>query len=139
MAILLCWYKRYSICMISLFSLFELFAAVIYVNNIGSLINSLFGVTIFNPFPSLTNFDNGVDIFFYHLLVVVKHLVLQTILHSQILQVLNSKDYIWALIYFFQHLINHRINENIFLASHYIILKLYQTHFFLFHLSLKNN
>ena len=47
--------------MISLFSLFELFAAVIYVNNIGSLINNLFGVTIFNPFPSLTNFDNGVD------------------------------------------------------------------------------
>ena len=47
--------------MISLFSLFELFAAVIYVNNIGSLINNLFGVTIFNTFPSLTNFDNGVD------------------------------------------------------------------------------
>ena len=52
--ILLCWCKRYSVCQISLFNLFELFPTFICANNIGSLVNSLFGVNIFNPVPSLT-------------------------------------------------------------------------------------
>ena len=36
------------------FYLFELFPALICANNIGSLVNNLFGVKIFNPFPSFT-------------------------------------------------------------------------------------
>ena len=51
--ILLCWYKRYSIFLILFFLLFELFPAFIYVDNIGSLVNSLFGIKIFNYFPFL--------------------------------------------------------------------------------------
>ena len=46
--ILLCWYKTYSICLISFFSLFELFPAFICANNIWSLVNNLFGVKLFN-------------------------------------------------------------------------------------------
>ena len=49
--ILLCWYKRYSICLISFFNFYELFLAFICANNIVSLVNSLFIVKIFNPFP----------------------------------------------------------------------------------------
>ena len=37
--------------MIPLFYLFELFPVFICANNTGSLINSLFEVNIFNPFP----------------------------------------------------------------------------------------
>ena len=51
---LLCWYKRYTICLISFFSLYELFSAFIYANNTGGLVNSLFGVNIFIIFPSFT-------------------------------------------------------------------------------------
>ena len=40
--------------MISFFNLYELFPAFICANNIGSLINNLFGVKILNSFPSLT-------------------------------------------------------------------------------------
>ena len=47
--ILLCCYKRYSICLISLFRLYELFPAFICTNNTGILVNSLFQVKIFNP------------------------------------------------------------------------------------------
>ena len=42
----------YSICLVSLFNLHELFPAFICDNNIGSLVNSLFGVKIFNSFLS---------------------------------------------------------------------------------------
>ena len=38
--------------MISFFNLFELYSAFICNNNIGSLVNSLFGIKIFNPVPS---------------------------------------------------------------------------------------
>ena len=51
LVILLCRYKRYNICLISFFNLFELFLALICAKNIGSLVNSLFGVEIFNPVP----------------------------------------------------------------------------------------
>ena len=44
-------YKRYSICLILFFSLIELFSALICAYNIGSMVNNLFGVNIFNPFP----------------------------------------------------------------------------------------
>ena len=37
------------------FNLYELLPAFIYTNNIGRLVNSLFGVEIFNPFPSFTS------------------------------------------------------------------------------------
>ena len=53
--ILLCWYKRYSIWLISLLNLYELFPAFICANNTGSLVNSLFGVNILNPFPPFTS------------------------------------------------------------------------------------
>ena len=49
---LLSWYKRYSICLISFFNLFELFQAFVCANNIGSLVNGLFGVKTFNPVPA---------------------------------------------------------------------------------------
>ena len=38
-------------CLISFFSLSELFPAFIFAYNIGSLVNSLFGVKILNPVP----------------------------------------------------------------------------------------
>ena len=41
------------------FSLFELFLTLVCGNNIGSLVNNLFWVKIFNPFPSLTAFGYG--------------------------------------------------------------------------------
>ena len=37
--------------LISFFNLYELFPAFICANNIGSLVNNLFGVKICNPFP----------------------------------------------------------------------------------------
>ena len=54
--ILLCGFKRYSI---SFFNLYELFLAFICANNIGSLVNNLFGVSIFNPFPSSSSPSSG--------------------------------------------------------------------------------
>ena len=48
LVILLCWYKRYSIFLISFVNWQELFAAFICANNIGSLVSSLFGVNVFN-------------------------------------------------------------------------------------------
>ena len=38
----------------------ELFLAIICANNIGSLVNNLFGVKIFNPFPSFSIFQKFV-------------------------------------------------------------------------------
>ena len=51
----LCWYKRYSICLISFFSLYKFFPAFIFVNNVGSLINNLLEVKTFNCFPYFTS------------------------------------------------------------------------------------
>ena len=45
--------------MILFSSLSELFATFICANIIVSLVNSLFGVKIFNPFLSLARIDNG--------------------------------------------------------------------------------
>ena len=39
----------------SFFNLFELFPAFICANNIESLVNSLFGVKVFDPFLSFTS------------------------------------------------------------------------------------
>ena len=46
--ILLCWNKRYGICLILFFNLYELFPAFICSNNIGSLVNKLLRVKVFN-------------------------------------------------------------------------------------------
>ena len=82
----------------------------VLITNMGSLINSLFGVKISNPFP----------LFLHHFLVVVHHLILlhhvlllghliflYTIYHCRINKVLNWQDHIWAPFYFLQHPINH--------------------------------
>ena len=62
LVILLSSYKRYSICLISLFVFFELFSAFIFANNIESFLNSLFGFKIYNYFPScLSHFDDNVN------------------------------------------------------------------------------
>ena len=53
--ILLCWYKRYSICIVSFFNLYELFPAFISANNIGSLVNNLFIVKTFNAYPTFSS------------------------------------------------------------------------------------
>ena len=55
LVILLRWYKRYDICRTSFFNFYKLFPAFIRANDIGSLVNSLFRVNIFNPFPSFTS------------------------------------------------------------------------------------
>ena len=47
------WYQRYSISLISFFNLHELFPAFICAYNVESLVNSFFGLNIFNPVPSL--------------------------------------------------------------------------------------
>ena len=47
---MLCRYKN-----ILFFSLFELFLAFIFADITGNLVNSLFGVKIFNPFLSFTS------------------------------------------------------------------------------------
>ena len=52
---LLCWYKRYSICLISFFNSYELFPVYICANNIRSLVNNMFGVKILNHVPSFTS------------------------------------------------------------------------------------
>ena len=59
----------YSICLISLFSSHEILPAFICANNTESVVNSLFGVKIFNPF----------FLVLHHHLVVVAWLVYQTI------------------------------------------------------------
>ena len=44
------------ICLISFFSLFK-FSTFIFALNTGNLVNSLFGVEIFNPFPSFASYS----------------------------------------------------------------------------------
>ena len=51
LVILLCWYKRYSIFLISFFNLFELFPAFISACEIGNLVISSSGVKILIPVP----------------------------------------------------------------------------------------
>ena len=48
MVILLGWYKTHNICLICFFNLHEFFPAFQCANNKRSLVNSLFGVEIFN-------------------------------------------------------------------------------------------
>ena len=86
--ILLCWYKRYRLCLISFFNLHELFAAFICGNNIESLFNNFFGDKTFNPVPVFFLFwefsfnvsaivFSGSNLLFHHLLIVelmVNHL-----------------------------------------------------------------
>ena len=48
-------YKRYCICLISFFNLFELFPAFNCTIHIGSLVNSFFGGKICNPYTSSTS------------------------------------------------------------------------------------
>ena len=70
LVILICWYKRYSICPISSSNLYELFPAFIFANNVGRLVsNSLFGVKTFNPVPSFFLFFsfNSFWLWFYFL------------------------------------------------------------------------
>ena len=52
----LCWYRRCSIYIVSFFKLNEVFPVFICANNIGSLVNNLFGVNIFNPFSFFTSY-----------------------------------------------------------------------------------
>ena len=46
---------QYTICLASFLSLFELCPVFICANNIGSLVNSLFGVKTLIPFPRFTS------------------------------------------------------------------------------------
>ena len=55
LVILLCWYKRYNIFLISFFNLYEFFWAFICANNVGSLVNNLFGVKILILFHFFTS------------------------------------------------------------------------------------
>ena len=54
---------RYSICVISFFNLYGLFPAFICDNNIGSFVNNLFGINIFNPVPVFFFFKESVSLF----------------------------------------------------------------------------
>ena len=51
LVILLWWYKRYNICLILFFNLYEVLPAFTWANNNESLVNNLYGVKIFNPVP----------------------------------------------------------------------------------------
>ena len=73
---LLCWYKRYSIFLISIFNLFELFPVFICDSNIGCLVNNFFEVKIFNHFLLLLLFD---------ILVVVCQINQQILINQSIL------------------------------------------------------
>ena len=88
LVILLCCIKRYNICLISFFKLFELFPAFICANNIGNLVNNLPGVKIFNSFLLLVLHDLLVVAYY---LILLHHLIvlLQTIYHYRNLQVLS--------------------------------------------------
>ena len=47
--------QKISICLLSVSNLYEMFPVFICTNVIGSLVNILFGVKIFNAFPSFTS------------------------------------------------------------------------------------
>ena len=53
--VILLLYKRYYICLILFFNLFELFRTFNCTIHIGSLVNSFFGGKICNPYPSFTS------------------------------------------------------------------------------------
>ena len=77
LVIILCWYKRYNICFISVFSLYELFPVFICGNSIGSLVNNLFRIKTFNHFPSFNSF--------HHLLMVALAVYQSILLYQTIL------------------------------------------------------
>ena len=64
--------KRYSICLVSVLNLCELFLTFIYANDIISLVNSLFRVKNFNPFPSF-NYSSLTVIYYIHHLFGATH------------------------------------------------------------------
>ena len=81
LVILLFWYKRYRLCAISFFNLYEFFPGFICANNIGSLVNNSFEVKIskllkisyfgrFNLVFSGSNFTYHI----FFLALVVNHL-----------------------------------------------------------------
>ena len=98
LVILLCWYKTYSMCLIPFFDFYKLFPAFFCANNIESLVNNLFGVKIFNPFPFLLLLVVACPI---NLQIVLCRffLLYQTILHFQttylnyILKEITFKDH----------------------------------------------
>ena len=48
-------YKEYNNCLISFLSFSELFSAFKWAEEIGNLLSIWFGVSIFNPFPSIAD------------------------------------------------------------------------------------
>ena len=48
-------------CLIPFFDFYKLFPTFFCANNIESLVNNLFGVKIFNPFPSFTSSGGGMS------------------------------------------------------------------------------
>ena len=74
----------YSICLIFIFTLYELFLAFNCSNNTGSLVNSLFGVSILIPVPIfyLSNFT---------LLAIVSRGFLQFLFFSIVLSLKESR------------------------------------------------
>ena len=119
----LCWHKRCSICLILYIDLFEL---CICANNIRIPFNNLFGVKIFNPFPSFTSSSKSMS-----------EKSTDSSFSNQSSYFYASRNnfsglYLCSIFFFFLHLINHSIQQNMFVASHYIILKLYHTHLFFF-------
>ena len=130
LVILLCWYKRYSICLISFFNLFELFPAFVCAINIRSLTNNLSGVGFFDIFLLLL-----------HHLVVLSLVVNQKIFHRLILfyqiilhvqtshHIYTHQTHICTFSFIpFQHLVRYSIYQSMFLAILYIILELYHKH-----------
>ena len=143
--ILLRWYKRYSICLISFLNLLQLFPAFTCANSIGSLVNNLFGVKICDLLPSFTSiyhhvvmtYQRNLQILCYQSILLYQSITFNsqfffyflTTLYNNILPEINHQDIIWSSFYFFRHLVIHCIDLNRFLESHYIMLKLYYTHF----------
>ena len=118
--ILLCWYKRYSIFLISFFNLYELFPTFICANNIGSLVNNLCGIGFLILFLLFFFFDVLILFFqqlfllalillFQHLLVVNdlqqnQELIFQVYLHKFILFFLSSESLSYWVIYMVKRL-----------------------------------
>ena len=130
--ILLGWYKRYCICLISLFNLNELLPAFICANNTKSLVDILFGVKIFNPFPFLllhrpivVTYQINLQILFISWFFLINPFFI----FKQIIIIICFKKEFLTIIFgfyffFFRHLITHSIHQKWFLANHYIAPKL---------------
>ena len=132
--ILLCWFKRYGICLISFFNVYELFQAFIYANNIRSLVNSLFGVKIFKPFPSFNSSSSpskdGISGKSSDSFLSVILLYFLTTHYNHILQEIILQDHIYHPTFFLKRLKIYCIYHDRFQETHHIILTLYQAHLF---------